>query len=434
MYELLLATGGVKPSTPFNPPAVSDSTVFKGFIKSTALIDGDSLASKLGITTGVSQNYDAGWLKYVSTEGMVFYIARKTLRYRAQGKALKDAMNGKTLIIGGREYLVRSLTGRAVGSNTDGVGTAGGEWNQYIYPIYSGSRRSAMPSGTPQWSSYTDDDLGLAGYQAPMFNGSSTIVDDYVGIGVDSSGTRGTNGSSPPTGDVVGSYYQDGSTLQFYQGWRPILIDKATMPVYPFRGEVAQKDFITYANLATAVSMDTTTTGNGNAIAANASDPWLHFIDNGKEFYIAKKAIRSSVLWTRMNTLGIVTGTKTVVIDGKTYKVRLMTGTSTDPGTTAGGEWNTYFYPLYNQPGVVDPMFQTTRWANYTNADLGLSTSATYPGTMTLVQSRRAAGGTDYNARGWGSTTAEVMTKVHYQAGDSTNAGYGWRPVLELVP
>lgn len=434
MQELLLISNSRTPSPPFAPPTVTDNSVFKGFVKSSELVDGDRLASLLGVSSGVSHNYDAGWLKYVATDGMVFYIARKTLRYRASAAAIRNATNGKTITIDGKEYIVRSLSGRAVGSNTDGVGTAGGEWNQYIYPIYSGSRRSAFPSGTPQWSSYTDSDLGLAEYQAPMFNGSSTLVSDAVSIGSNSFGTRGTNGTNPPTGDVVGSYYQDGSTIQSYQGWRPILIEKSTQPVYPFRGEVTQTDLISFADLATAVGLTTTSTSSGVGMPLNTGDVWLHYIDGDKEFYVTKKPIRNYILWTKLNELGIVNGSKTIDIDGKTFKVRLMTGTATNPGNTAGGEWNKYFYPIYNQPGVTSTEFQSTRWANYTNADLGVSNSANN-GALSLMQDVQNANTNpvQYATRGWASDTSKIMLNVFYQPANSTNQGYGWRPVLELV-
>lgn len=429
MLELLLNVGIGGGSIPdsFVPPAILDNTIFKGYVPSANFIDGITLASALGVTTGVAHNSNAGWLKFILADGMVCYVARKTLRYQTSASQLRAAMAGKTVTIGGKVYIARLLTGRAVGSDTTAAGTGGGEWNQLIYSIYAGSRRANFPANTPQWSSYTDNDLGLAAYQQAMFPGAATLTSESVAIGTNSYATRGTTVANPPLGDIIGSYYQDGSIVQIYHGWRPILIEQSTMPVYPFRGEVSGADLITYSALTTLVNL---TEGTDNT--SWLSDPWLKFIDNGKEFYIAKKAFRGNVKWTTLNSLGLVFGEKVVTIGGKNYKVRLMTG-SLDNSTTTGGEWNQYFYPLYNQPGVNNAIYQTTRWANYTNADLGFSTSGNAIGQHTLVQNKRAA--TNYNTRGWASGgVADQMSGIWYQAGDSTHVGYSWRPVLELIP
>lgn len=187
--------------------------------------------------------------------------------------------------------------------------------------------------------------------------------------------------------------------------------DTPTPGVTEFKGEIDQSSFITFTDLSTQL-------GVSGGTVINDTYPWLRFFSKaGQELYIPKRAIRSNLTWEYFNAKGLVTGTATIVISGKTYKVRFMLGAPADPGNDImGREWNELIVPLTN--GEL---------ANYTFADIGTGTSTTASGELTMLQEANIRGGHCAGAyRGIG--------EMWYQPTGQTNIGYGWRPVLELVP
>lgn len=181
-----------------------------------------------------------------------------------------------------------------------------------------------------------------------------------------------------------------------------------------FMGEVLAANFITATAMAAAIGLTPGTLMNNTAV-------WLKFNSNGKTLYIPKKCIRNDISWEQLDALGCVLGSKTVSIGGLTYKVRLMTGAPTDPSDVGGGEYNSLLSrttTFYNGAGA--------RWANYTATDLGYTGTNTN-GNMTLVKEAHS-NNSGHIARGYPS-----FLDVWYQVPNSTNSGYGWRPVLELV-
>jgi N-acetylneuraminic acid mutarotase len=184
-------------------------------------------------------------------------------------------------------------------------------------------------------------------------------------------------------------------------------------PTAPFQGEVLATNLITGSALATAV-------GLSDGTLMNDTTPWLKFIIDGKTLYMPKKAIRNNVAWAALDALGCVFGTKVITIAGKQYKVRLMTGSTADPGTVGGGEYDN----LYAR---VTTYYTGIRWASYTAADVGW-TGTNGNGDMTLVQEVYAVSG-GHIARGYSG-----FMGVWYQPNNDINTGHGWRPILELVP
>ncbi len=119
-----------------------------------------------------------------------------------------------------------------------------------------------------------------------------------------------------------------------------------------FIREVPASEFITGAALASQIGLTAGTSQHSDA-------GWLHFELDGKTLYVAKKPYRHSASWDQINARGAVFGTKTVVINGKTYKVRLLksvasgdmyTGSDVvyDPVEAYGSEWNRLFYPIHS--------------------------------------------------------------------------------------
>lgn len=148
MLEILIAT------TRASTPAPVDS--FLGEIDAASFITGNALTTAVGITLGTSLSNDtAGWLKYLH-KGKTLYIAKRPLRRSIGWDDLdtKGVVFGTTtVVIGGLTYKVRLMTGAT--GNPYAAGSAGGEWNDLIYPVHVDD-----PSGK-NWASYTSADLGI---------------------------------------------------------------------------------------------------------------------------------------------------------------------------------------------------------------------------------------------------------------------------------
>lgn len=202
-------------------------------------------------------------------------------------------------------------------------------------------------------------------------------------------------------------------------------------PVPGFLGEVLAADFINGVDLAAAIGL---TAGN----SLNPTSPWLKFIDpvDLKTKYIPKRPLRNNISWSNLSNAGAVFGGKTVVIDGKTYVVRLFKGAGADPSTavdsssdhlgTHGSEWNRLMYRIVANAGLSGEGIQYGEWAQYTAAELVFGGAA---GSATWCQETGAGGYSPKKTqRGYGS-----LTHLTYISPSGTHTAYGWRPVLELV-
>jgi len=189
-----------------------------------------------------------------------------------------------------------------------------------------------------------------------------------------------------------------------------------------------------------------------------------------KVLFIAKQTIRNRVSWNEIYNAGAVYGTgdygpansgsnvtqdAQVTIGGKTYKVRLLTGSATDPAAEsygnqqcsddagAGSEWNDLLYRVHTDIPTCSNVnigmpggSETTRhggpqdgnnWANFTNSELQVYYIDAGNGTLCWCQergnntSRRVARG--YSGVAFFSTGAA----------DYSYSLPAWRPCLELV-
>lgn len=114
---------------------------FFGEVSSEELISGDDLCNLLGLTAGVSQNSDAGWLKVIDGDKMLL-IAKQTLRNDISWDNINavGAVFGRIVEIDGIKYSTRLL------STT--------EWDRFMYPLHINH-----PDNAPAWAEYTDCDL-----------------------------------------------------------------------------------------------------------------------------------------------------------------------------------------------------------------------------------------------------------------------------------
>src|SRR5690606_19653080 len=175
----------------------------------------------------------------------------------------------------------------------------------------------------------------------------------------------------------------------------------------------------TGSSLASAIGLTAGT-------AKNNTEPWMCFEKNGTFIYVARKPYRVGVSWYNINNANAVYGNRTVNIKGKTYKVRLLTGSKSDPSSGAGGEWDELMYSVGSDrpANYTGPIF-----ANYSNSQLGVGTGTSVSQiASTLCQETLSSKVTSCIRRG-----REGLT---FYGGLPKNDGgttVWWRPVLELV-
>lgn len=281
-----------------------------------------------------------------------------------------------------------------------------------MYNVYNGERKAEL-TGKLDWGPYTERMLGIPADAEDKFQpGAFSFVKEQV---TNSSGhaTRGVYYPGTTGPNISGVWYGVPDESAPHYGWRPMLVEKGTVPPpleSPFKGEVAQADFITFAALSALV-------GVTEGLVIHDASPWLKIVQNGTTYYWPKTSIRSSVLRETLNTKNLVTGNTTVVIGGLTYKVRLIKGRAAATSDVIGGEWLDWVTKLIDGT-----------WSNYTAANLVTGTGGTTSGEIVLTQELASNGG--WAANGY----PNLLTTGWYQSPGSTNAAYGWRPVLELVP
>jgi hypothetical protein len=191
-----------------------------------------------------------------------------------------------------------------------------------------------------------------------------------------------------------------------------------------------------------------------------------------KVLFIAKETIRNNLSWDDIYLAGAVYGTgdngtasastgttatqdAQVTYGGTTYKVRLLTGSATDPAAEAynnqscaddaggGSEWNDLLYRVHTAvPTCTDATIgmeggsETTRhggpqdgdnWATYTNAELQVFYTDAGDGTYCWCQEQ----GFDTSRRV--SRGYYGVADFHTADADFSLASIGFRPCLEVV-
>ena len=205
-------------------------------------------------------------------------------------------------------------------------------------------------------------------------------------------------------------------------------------PGVEFLGEVGVAGFINGEELATRIGLTAGT-------AQHSDSPWLHFVLDGKTLYVAKKPYRHTVSWEHIDKQGAVFGTKTVDINDKTYKVRLLKSVATgdvytggnngvfDPIQAYGSEWNRLMYSVHSgehtnannpSPRSGEGLYFGTL-AQYTDADANYNTFSWCQETFSTYPTTRVYRG----LRG--------VSYLNWILASHAATSNGWRPVLELV-
>lgn len=224
-------------------------------------------------------------------------------------------------------------------------------------------------------------------------------------------------------------------------GKKPEFVPPAPVPGTPYKGFVKSADLFTGQQLASLVGL----TG-GQHFAENNDAGWLHYIDEGREFYIARKTLRTGVPEAAYSAAGQISG-KQIVFGGNRYLVRNMTVFTENPWVTirnnalVGGEWNKYMYPVY---GGTDRLPEWPVWSSYTALELGIDVRNSIPqrGACTVGCERNKTSPTYLSARGErydtlsgiGSPAIATQTFTSTDASSpETQPKFGWRPIVELL-
>lgn len=227
MFETLLQT---------NPPSSGGGTIgdgndgldtliagtlqagWYGVATSASMISGNALANAIGLSQGIPQNDDQGWLKF-SYLNKPLYIAKKPFRYNVSWQAIYQAAavygddttgykpsggavrQSAQVKIGSKTYRVRLMLSSLADPAT---GPAGRELLQLF-----GNIQANRPT---QWASFTDVDLGVP-------NGTQIGIYSWCQETLDSTGNRVANTYSSNLGLVQVAP----ETVSAYYSWRPVL-------------------------------------------------------------------------------------------------------------------------------------------------------------------------------------------------------------------
>lgn len=172
-----------------------------------------------------------------------------------------------------------------------------------------------------------------------------------------------------------------------------------------------------------------------SGVVASTFATWVKYARDGKVIYVPNSTVATNVSWNQLNTAGLVDGTKTVTIQGNTFKVRLLTGCpdtldintigASDNMDVLGGlcEFNDLVYPLVD----ITPLGQ--RLPNIINQ------SATVTGIAPPLRGALTANATDQKVviRGSTVTSRQRFTAITTILVSEVSSTIAWWPVLELV-
>lgn len=197
---------------------------YYGEVPADEFINGNNLATQIGLTGGTAFNSDAGWLKF-SLDYKTLFVAKKPFRYNLSWNQInaRGAVFGTAQVtINGKLYKVRLLKGRGDGLTTtvddgfDTKSTWGSEWNRLMYHL----------SGKPFY--YKQNILtseGLTEGDWAQFSEAELLTNGVYGSG-SYNWCQDSSGASKVVRGAYGVSYvfqnSPGSIASSY-GWRPCL-------------------------------------------------------------------------------------------------------------------------------------------------------------------------------------------------------------------
>lgn len=238
---------GPGPTTGTYDPATD--TGYYGLVPFTDLISGDSLASTIGLTAGLAQDSEAGWLKFYvgpdaacnrGSTAYVIFVAKMPFRNNLSWNNIDTAKavdgSDAAITIGDYDYKVRLMQGADADPSTYTYGTncadnpgENSEWNALMYRIHEdvpncASPTEGMPGGSsttrhggPQvgdnFDDLTDTDTGVL---YTLNNGSACWCQEVDGVDNSRRVLRGLYG-------VATFNTSPASNAATLGGWRPVL-------------------------------------------------------------------------------------------------------------------------------------------------------------------------------------------------------------------
>lgn len=236
-------------------------------------------------------------------------------------------------------------------------------------------------------------------------------------------------------GEVMGGY--EIPTTRAYEpplGPGPTELLAGTLD-HGFFGETTSEELLTYETLASQVGL------SAGVSQFNTESLWLKFALDGKILYVAKKPCRHTISWDQIHAVNAVFGTP-VAVGSHVLSCRLLKGANSDPAANQtgydveishGSEWNRLLYHASSSvsteasntlasEGITEGSF-----AQYSEAEL-VTHRDFGNGTYCWTQEVHEFGPTARVRRG-----VFGVSYLFWNPSSSANAGFGWRPLLELA-
>lgn len=200
------------------------SAGYFGRVPASDFITGDELASRIGLTLGISQYSNTDWLKF-AIDGKIIFRPMKAIKYNSSWDDI-DAANAvygdKTIDINGFTYKVRLMKGAENDPYNDEDSdrdATGSEWNRLMLPIHENAPSSFA---YPQFVDEPTEDWGINFSDADLL----THIDYGDGSQVWCQETLRSNSSDRVLRGGSGVSYSYWGTSVFSnpdRGWAPVL-------------------------------------------------------------------------------------------------------------------------------------------------------------------------------------------------------------------
>jgi hypothetical protein len=193
-----------------------------GTVPSSEFIDGDTLASQVGLTAGTSFNANTDWLKF-AYEGKILFSPMRPIRYNLHWSRLNNigvVFGTTTIKLNNLTYKVRLWRGaknNPMSAINDDLDTIGSEWNNLMLPLHvNAPDKWSLPNFagvSENWGTeFTDADF----FVGSGYNGRSTICQESFESNTNEHVVRGYRAIEEST-----THYK--ATTSSNNGWRPVL-------------------------------------------------------------------------------------------------------------------------------------------------------------------------------------------------------------------
>lgn len=202
----------------------------------------------------------------------------------------------------------------------------------------------------------------------------------------------------------------------------------------PWRADTMIEDGFGYGNTPSYLS--------GNLVIKD-TDPideykiqWREINDGGKRYLVADRNLLSNISWDTLFAQNLIHG-KLIVIDGKEYKIRLLTGGSNyrvpgrggDAGSPANNEWDRWIGNEAGLSGLYVPssadVDYALDWAPRFNSNTNMLWN--WAAIFSWCQEIYEANNANVTIRGYNSV------KIWAYDSPIRSSTVGWRPVLEVL-